>query len=159
MDDLRLLNSICSLLADKYRGVPVYIEDVPEGFQRPSFLVPLATEGTNLLNKNIYRDTPIYQIVYFGRLNDSEQVYSERLYKVKEELKALFLLPGAIPVISVEGSKEKKRYAKVTSYSSEVRLEEKSLYVKVGLSFTEDTKQEEEYELILDVDLDMGGKI
>lgn len=55
-----LLNSICSLLADKYRGVPVYIEDVPEGFQRPSFLVTLATEGTNLLNKNVYRDTPIY---------------------------------------------------------------------------------------------------
>ena len=79
-----LLNSICSLLADKYRGVPVYIEDVPEGFQRPSFLVTLATEGTNLLNKNVYRDTPIYQIVYFGRLNASEQVYSERLYKVKE---------------------------------------------------------------------------
>lgn len=62
-------------------------------------------------------------------------------------------------MISVEGSKEKKRYAKVTSYSSEVRLAEKSLYVKVGLSFTEDTKQEEEYELIQDVDLDMGGKI
>ena len=38
-----LLDSICSLLADKYRGVPVYIEDVPEGFQRPSFLVTLAT--------------------------------------------------------------------------------------------------------------------
>ena len=48
-----LLDSICSLLADKYRGVPVYIEDVPEGFQRPSFLVTLATEGTNLLNKNV----------------------------------------------------------------------------------------------------------
>ena len=138
-----LLNSICSLLADKYRGVPVYIEDVPEGFQRPSFLVTLATEGTNLLNKNVYRDTPIY---------------SERLYKVKEELKALFLLPGAIPVILEKGSREKQRYAKLTSYSSEIRLSEKSLYTKIGLDFTEDTKQEKEYELIQEIDLEMNTR-
>lgn len=156
---MRLLNSVCKRLAQKYKGIPVYIEDLPEGFVRPSFFVTLATEGTNLKNKNVYEDTPIYQIVFHGRKNEANQVYSEELYKKKEELKALFLLPGAIPVISVEGSKEKKRYAKVTSYSSEVRLAEKSLYVKVGLSFTEDTKQEEEYELIQDVDLDMGGKI
>lgn len=155
---MRLLNSICSLLADKYRGVPVYIEDVPEGFQRPSFLVTLATEGTNLLNKNVYRDTPIYQIVYFGRLNASEQVYSERLYKVREELKALFLMPGAIPVISEKGSREKQRYAKLTSYSSEIRLSEKSLYTKIGLDFTEDTKQEKEYELIQEIDLEMNTR-
>ena len=75
----------------------MYIEDVPEGFQRPSFLVTLATEGTELLNKNVYRDTPIYQIVYFGRLNASEQVYSERLYKVREELKALFFIARSYP--------------------------------------------------------------
>ena len=153
-----LLDSICSLLADKYRGVPIYIEDVPEGFQRPSFLVTLATEGTDLLNKNIYRDTPIYQIVYFGRLNASEQVYSERLYKVKEELKALFLLPGAIPVISEKGSRENQRYATFTSYSSEIRLSEKSLYTKMGLDFTEDTKQEKEYELIQEIDLEMNTR-
>lgn len=155
---MRLLNSICSLLADKYRGVPVYIEDVPEGFQRPSFLVTLATEGTNLLNKNVYRDTSIYQIVYFGRLNASEQVYSERLYKVREELKALFLLPGAIPVISEKGSTEKRRYAHITSYSSEIRLSEKSLYTKIGIDFTEDTKQEKEYELIQEIDLEMNTR-
>lgn len=88
----------------------------------------------------------------------SEQVYSERLYKVREELKALFLLPGAIPVISEKGSREKQRYAKLTSYSSEIRLSEKSLYTKIGLDFTEDTKQEKEYELIQEIDLEMNTR-
>lgn len=153
---MRLLNSVCKLLAQKYTGVPVYIENVPEGFKRPSFMVTLATEGTDLLNKNVYEDTTTYQIVYFGRLNAAEQSYSENLYRMKEELKALFLLPGAIPVIPLEGVKEKRRYAKVTSYSSEVRLAEKSLYVKVGLSFTETARAEEEYDMMLDIDVSLS---
>lgn len=77
---------------------------------------------------------------------------------MREELKALFLLPGAIPVISEKGSTEKRRYAKLTSYSSEIRLSEKSLYVKMGLSFTEDTKQEKEYELMQEIDLEMSTR-
>lgn len=153
---MRLLNSICKRIADKYAGVPVYIMDVPEGFKRPSFMVTLATEGTTLLNKKVYRDTPIFQIVYFGRLNAAEQAYAESLYSVKEELKALFLLPGAIPIIPKDGVKEKTRYAKINSYSSEVRLAEKSLYVKLGLDFTDDTQQEEQYELMREIDLVMN---
>lgn len=153
---MRLLNSVCKLLASKYTGIPVYIEDVPEGFKRPSFMVTLATEGTALKNKNVYEDTPLFQIVYFSRRNAAGQAYSENLYEVKEELKALFLLPGCIPVIPVKGAKERKRYAKVTSFTSDVRLSEKSLYVKVGLSFTEDARKPEEYELIQDIDLEMN---
>lgn len=152
---MRLLNSICKLLADNYKNISVYIMNVPEGFKRPSFMVTLASEGSTLLNRRVYRDTPIFEIVYFGRLNAAEQSYAEGLYNIKEELKALFLLPGAIPLIQKEGEKEKTRYAKITSYSSEVRLAEKSLYVKLGLDFTDDTQQEEQYELIKEVDLVM----
>ena len=71
---------------------------------------------------------------------------------------ALFLLPGAIPLISEKGSREKQRYAELTSYSSEIRLSEKSLYTKIGLDFTEDTKQEKEYELIQEIDLEMNTR-
>lgn len=153
---MRLLNSVCKLLASKYAGIPVYIEDVPEGFNRPSFMVTLATEGTALKNKNVYEDTPIFQIVYFSRKNAAGQAYAEDLYKKREELKALFLLPGCIPVIPLEGVKEKSRYAKTNSFTSEVRLQEKSVYVKVGLSFTEDARKPEEYEFMKDIDLEMG---
>lgn len=153
---MRLLNSVCKLLADKYKGVPVYIEELPEGFSRPSFFVTLATESTGLKNLKVYEDSPLYQIVYFSRKNAVGQVCAMDLYKKKEELKALFLLPGAIPVLPEEGVKEKQRFAKVNQLSSEVRLSENSLYSKLSLSFTEDTKQEKEYELMQEVDLVMS---
>lgn len=153
---MRLLNSVCKLLADKYKGIPVYIEEVPEGFSRPSFLVTLATEGSNLLNKEVYEDTPLFQITYFSRRNAAEQATAIDLYRKKGELKALFLLPGAIPIIPGE-VKEKKRYAKVNSFTSEIRLNEDCVYSKVSLNFTEDTRQEEQYELIKEIDLVMSS--
>ena len=136
---MRLLNSICKVIASSYHGIPVHIEEVPKDFRRDCFLVTLATESSKHKNFNVYEDTPLFQIVYFGKRNEANQVLAENLYKVKEELKALFFLRKAVPVIPLEGVAEKSRYAKLESYSDEVRLDEGALYVKLTLSFTEDT--------------------
>ena len=77
---------------------------------------------------------------------------AENLYKVKEELKALFLLRLAVPVIPLDGAQEKPRYAKIQSYSDEVRLSEGALYIKLTLNFTEDVPKEDPYETIGEVD-------
>ena len=151
---MRLLNSICKVIASKYVGVPVHIEEMPKGFERGCFLVTLATSGSSLKNRNVYEDDPTYQIVYFGKLNEADQVVAENLYRVKEELKALFLLKLSVPVIPLEGVQEKPRYAKIQLYSDEVRLGEGALYVKITLNFTEDVPREEPYELIGAVDLE-----
>ncbi len=150
---MRLLNSICNILASSYAGVPVHIEEVPNGFRRECFLVTLATDSSSLKNANVYEDNPLFQIVYFGKRNEANQVLGEELYKVKEELKALFLLPKAIPVIPLEGVKEKPRYAKIETYSNEIRLAEGAVYVKLSLSFTEDIPKVDNYELIGEVEL------
>ena len=100
---MRLLNSVCKVIASKYAGVPVHIEEMPKGFERECFFVTLATGGSSLKNRNVYEDDPTYQIVYFGKLNEADQVVAENLYKKKEELKALFLLRLAVPVIPLEG--------------------------------------------------------
>ena len=89
---MRLLNSICSVLASKYTGVPVHIEEVPNNFKRDCFLVTLATESSTLKSYNVYGENSTFQIVYFGKRDEANQVMAENLYKVKEELKALFLL-------------------------------------------------------------------
>ena len=151
---MRLLNSVCKVIASKYAGVPVHIEEMPKGFKRDCFLVTLATDGSSLKNRNVYEDNPIYQIVYFGKLNEADQVVAENLYKKKEELKALFLLRLAVPVIPLEGVKEKPRYAKIQTYSDEVRLNEGALYVKLTLSFTEDVPKEDSYDFIGEVNLE-----
>ena len=151
---MRLLNSICKVIASKYAGVPVHIEEIPKGFKRECFFVTLATDGSSLKNRNVYEDDPTYQIVYFGKLNEADQVVAENLYKKKEELKALFLLRLAVPVIPLEGVGEKTRYAKIQTYSDEIRLGEGALYVKLTLSFTEDIPKDEPYELIGEVDFE-----
>ena len=121
---MRLLNSVCKVISSNYAGVPVHIENMPKGFKRDCFLVKLATGGSSLKNYNVYQDDPVFQIVYFGKLNEANQGLAEDLYKVKEELKALFLLRRCVPVLPLEGVKEKSRYAKIENYSDEIRLDE-----------------------------------
>ena len=151
---MRLLNSICKVVASQYKGVAVHIEQVPNNFKRDCFLVTLATESSKLKSYNVYEDSPTFQIVYFGKRSEANQVLAEELYKVKEELKALFLLRRCVPVIPLSEVKEKARYAKIENYSDEIRLDEGCVYVKLTLSFTEDTPKHEPYELIGQVDLE-----
>ena len=151
---MRLLNSICSVIASKYTGVPVHIEEVPKGFKRDCFLVTLATEGSTLKNYNVYEDNPVFQIIYFGKRNEANQVLADELYRVREELKALFLLPMSIPVLPLENVKEKPRYAKIENYSNDVRLSEGAVYLKITLNFTEDLPKANPYELIEVVDIE-----
>ena len=139
---MRLLNSVCKVIASKYAGVPVHIEEMPKGFERECFFVTLATNVGSLKSRNVYEDDPTYQIVYFGKLSEADQVVAENLYRVKEELKALFLLKLSVPVIPLSGVKEKPRYAKIQNYSDEIRLGEGALYVKLTLSFTEDVPKD-----------------
>lgn len=156
---MRLLNSICKVVASYYEGTPVYIAEVPNEFKRDSFLVTLATESSSLKNYSISEDNPVFQIVYFGKRNEANQVQAEDLYKIKEELKALFLLRRAVPVIPLEGVKEKPRYAKIGAYSDEVRLNEGALYVKLTLSFTEGISTTDNSDMTGDVEFELDSKI
>lgn len=110
--------------------------------------------SSELKNINVYEDDPIFQIVYFAKRNEANQVVAEKLYEVKEELKRLFLLKRVVPVIPLAGVKEKPRYAKIENYSDDVRVSEGALYVKITLNFTEDVPVEDNYELIGDVDIE-----
>ena len=152
---MRLLDSICAVISSFYEGKAVHIEEVPKGFERDCFLVTLATGGSSLKNRNVYEDDPVFQIVYFGKRNEANQVLATSLYKVKEELKALFLLRLCVPVIPLENVTEKPRYAKIQSYSDEIRLDEGAVYVKLTLNFTEDIPKTDLYEPIGEVELEI----
>lgn len=149
---MRLLNSICKVIASSYAGVPVHIEEVPNNFKRGCFYVHHATGSSALKNYNVYQDNPLFQIVYFGKRNEANQVLADDIYKVKEELKALFLLRRAVPVIPLEGVKEKPRYAKIEAYSDDLRIDEGAVYVKITLNFTEDIPKTDPHEIIGEVD-------
>lgn len=157
---MRLLNSVCKVIASSYTGVPVHIEEVPSDFQRGCFYVSLTTGSAELKNGNVYQDDPTFQIVYFGKRNEADQVIAEELYEAKEKLKYLFLLQKAVSVIPLEGVSEKPRYAKIESYSDELRLSEGAIYARLVLNFTEDVpKPQDEYDLIQEVDIVTQTKI
>ena len=40
---MRLLNSVCRVIASAYSGVPIHIEEVPNNFERNSFYSRLFT--------------------------------------------------------------------------------------------------------------------
>lgn len=151
---MRLLNSICRVIASSYAGVPVHIEEVPNNFKRGCFYVFLATGSSSLKNFNVYQDNPLFQIVYFGERDEANQVLAEKLYEVHSKLRELFLLQRCVPVIPLEGVNEKPRYAKIENYSSELRMDEGAVYVKLALNFTEDTPKISSSELIEDIDFD-----
>jgi len=151
---LRLLDSVCKVLSDQYPNTSVRIAQVPQHFKRPCFFVTLSTSNQTIKTKRVYQNDPNFQIVYFGERNEANQVKAEPLYQMQEELTALFLLRLTVPVIPLEGVIEKPRYAKVESFSSDIRHDEGAVYAKLVLNFTDDVPQNEDYETIETVELD-----
>ena len=151
---MRLLNSVCTIIADAYPNIPINIEEVPQAFERPSFLVTRVTDPKEIKNRNIYGVKPNLQIVYFGERNEANQVLAEPLYEADSKLEELFLLALAVPIIPKnEAEKKKRRYAKIESYTSQLRLDEGALYCNLTLNFTDDIPRNESYELMEDVDI------
>ena len=150
-----LLDSVCKVLADNYENTPVYIEETPEEFERPSFLVSVVTEQDEILNYNIYRTNPNFQIVYFGRRDIANQVSAIDLYTVKDKLKELFLLQMVVPVVSEEGSTERARFAKINSFNYNIRLNEGAIYCNLTLDYDDSIPHPEDYDVMENIELNM----
>ena len=67
---MRLLNSICNVIASSYNGLPIHIEEVPADFERACFYVKQIPSISRLKNINVYQDESYFQIVYFGKRNE-----------------------------------------------------------------------------------------
>ena len=150
---MRLLNSVCKVLADNFPNVPVHIEQVPNDFARPCFLVEQTTDPAEIKSYHLYQNNPTFQIVYFGERDIAEQVLAEPLYTVQSTLVRLFLLALAMPVIPQEG--ERQRFAKIESFSNSLRLDEGAIYCSLKINFTDQVPHNEDYDLIEDVALNM----
>lgn len=150
---MRLLNSVCKVIADNFPNVPVHIEQVPNDFIRPCFLVELVTDSSDIKNYHTYQNNPTFQIVYFGERDIANQVLAEPLYIVQEKLTELFLLALSVPIEPKEGVTERKRYAKIESFINSLRLDEGALYCSLKINFTEKVPHFEDYDLMENVAL------
>ena len=154
---MRLLNSVCKVIAYAYPNVPINIEEVPQEFERPSFFVTRVTDPREIKNRNIYGVKPNFQIVYFGERDEANQVLAEPLYETDSKLEELFLLALAMPVIPKdEAEKIKQRYAKIESYNSQLRLDEGALYCNLTLDFTEAVPNVDNHDPVEDIDFSIA---
>ena len=133
--------------------VPVCIEQVPNDFIRPCFLVELVTDPNEIKNYHTYQINPTFQIVYFAERDIANQVYAENLYLIKGKLTELFLLALALPIEPQTGVKERKRYAKIESFNQSLRLDEGAIYSTLKVNFTENVPHIEDYDLMENVAL------
>lgn len=155
---MRLLNSVCKVIAEAFPNIPIEIREVPQYFSRPSFLVTRVTNSKEINNINIYSKHPTFQIVYFGERDEANQVLAEKLYEAEEVLDNILLLPLAIPILPKNDSEKiHKRYAKIGSFSSSLRLDEGAIYCNLVLDFTDSTPTREgELPTVEEIDLSIS---
>lgn len=70
LDMIKIQDAINRLLVKIYPDFAVYIDDVPQGFERPSFLIEYISSSTDIVNKNIVFEKVYYTVTYFGPVDD-----------------------------------------------------------------------------------------
>ena len=87
---LEVLNAICRGIADDFTTSPVYIDNIPSGFKRPSFYVELITSQETDYTTDSQRMQMSFQITYFAKQDSFNNVSSLELYSALNVLQGTF---------------------------------------------------------------------
>lgn len=71
MDEL--INAIAAVIASKFEYT-IYIDEIEEGFERPSFFICRISDLDTLMNRWTYNTDSIIQIDYFSKLDKYENI-------------------------------------------------------------------------------------
>ncbi|MBW9158875.1 phage tail terminator family protein [Clostridium tagluense] len=84
-----IINSISTLIAKKSEAT-IYIQNIGEGFDRPSFFISNINNGTDDLNRAVINNNIFIQIVYFAPWDNYENVDAENQYNTYDILMSIF---------------------------------------------------------------------
>lgn len=151
---VRVLNSILRELANKFKDVVIYTDNMPIGFTRPSFYVKYIDgdiEEITSLNRKFNLN---YQIVYYEELDVNNIVNMDKLYGRLLEITSLFNRS-----IKLEDDKV-NRYITVENVRSSIR--ESELLISLELSIIDllplaSDGTNGEYEIMQDIKFDLKG--
>lgn len=85
-----IINAINVVIVSKFPTVPVYVSNQGEGFKRPSFFITYVQGTTEDLNRWIYNNNLLIQIIYFAPLDDYKNVDAINQYDTSDTLKKAF---------------------------------------------------------------------
>lgn len=142
---IQFFNGLVTVLNNSYPTQPVYIQRLPEGFQRPSFLIEFVSGSTEELTKDTIRQDVIFEIKYYGALDTNGVVDRVKQMEEVAKLQQLFFT-GYLDV-------DTDRKAKIAKINVKPFNEEISISLEMNL--TENRRTAEVYELMQQIDLSM----
>lgn len=132
MNDL-LIDAITEKIAKKFTKYPIYVDDIGEDFERPSFYVYRISETDTILNRWTYTTNILIQIVYFSPLDEYDNILNTAdQTTVINAVKNLFL--GDL------GVKFGKSWARL-SKSNVDYTGDKDIFLQLSLDVTSSTRQ------------------
>lgn len=144
-----ILNAICETIASKFKDSPIYIDTMPQNFKRPSFYIELVNSKDTDLNAEAQRREMTFQIIYFGRKDNFDNVSTLDQYAAWSILEKIFYR-------TLEVNKETNDYKKIVS--NELFIKDDLLYMTLRLDFGYIVEEnsldpEEMYELMQELNL------
>lgn len=152
MDIYYLLKTICDNIAKEFPNQNIYINDVTQGFKRPSFYVSLVTFNDEDLVKGELNRNVTFEIVYFSPINERGQ--ADKLAQSVSHMKLTDIFSTqAITVPTKKGQDDVR--VKINSISGGPRDNEVYLTLDFEYGFIPDNdfSPEEAYELMQELQL------
>lgn len=136
---IKIVDSISEILIRHYPTHTQYIQEIPKGFERPSFFIEFIDNRMETLNKLVYKDTLLIKITYFIKKNEYGMVDKLKQMEEVRRLRDLFNILS-IPVIGTD------RHMKVEGL--ELITVDEEIVLHLELSLTDSREIIESYELM-----------
>lgn len=142
---IKVLDSICEKIAGVFVEEPIYIQNVPEDFKRPSFFVTMMAYQDTDMTHDFQRRQQSFQIVYFGKKDEYNTVDAVDQYATYAMLSSIF---------NTKSLQVEDRYLKIDSISGGPKDAEIYMTLKLDYTFTPELLNPEEvYMLMKEINL------
>lgn len=135
---IQFFNGLVTVLKNLYPTYPVYIQRLPEGFQRPSFLIEFVSGSTEELTKDTIRQDVVFEIKYYGQLDGNGLVDRVKQMEEISNVQQQFFI-GYLAV-------DTERRAKIAKINLKPFHEE--VAISLEMSLTDNRRTAELYELM-----------
>lgn len=85
-----VIDSVNAVIVENFPDIEVNVTNQGEGFKRPSFFITSIQNTTEDMNRWIYNNNMLIQIVYFSPLDDYQNVDSINQNDTSDKLKKAF---------------------------------------------------------------------
>ena len=90
------LNAIRKLLHENYPDLTIYVDDITQGFKRPSFYVNSPRSPVEQTASNLFEEDTTFQVMYFAEKNASGNVSKLELYKKRDAIMNTLIAPDKL---------------------------------------------------------------